>query len=565
MVCPFAGLKRKIINKKIRIFNDKLNFINFYKKVIDIKLLNNIQNSFLKFYLCSPKYNSMQDKQIKTALISVYHKDNLDKIALKLKDLGVQILSTGGTQSFLEGIGVDVIPVDSLTEFPAIFGGRVKTLHPQIFGGILMRSENESDRHEAEKHAIKSIDLVIVDLYPFEETVASGGTEAEIIEKIDIGGISLIRAGAKNFNDCLCVASKEKYDDLYILLEENEGITSRSDRKKFAAHAFDISSNYDTAIFNYFNQEDEIDSFKQSIRESKVLRYGENPHQQGRFYGDLDGLFDKLNGKELSYNNLMDVDAAVGLIDEFEDTTFAILKHNNACGLASASTVKEAYLMALAGDPTSAFGGVLITNKEIDLAAAEEIHKLFCEVVIAPAFSDDALTLLKEKKNRVLLKRKNVTLPKNQFKTTLNGVLWMNKDIEEFGKEEYKVVTEKQPSDQEMRALKFANKIVKHTKSNTIVLSNENQLFASGTGQTSRVDALKQAIIKAKSFNFDLSKAVMASDAFFPFPDCVEIASKEGVKAVIQPGGSIKDQESIDFCNANNMSMITTGIRHFKH
>ena len=507
----------------------------------------------------------MQEKQIKTALISVYHKDNLDKIALKLKDLGVQILSTGGTQSFLEGIGVDVIPVDSLTEFPAIFGGRVKTLHPQIFGGILMRSENESDRHEAEKHAIRSIDLVIVDLYPFEETVAAGGTESEIIEKIDIGGISLIRAGAKNFNDCLCVASKEKYDELYELLDENEGVTTKADRKRFAAHAFDVSSHYDSAIFNYFNDDDEIDSFKQSVREAKTLRYGENPHQRGKFYGDLDALFEKLNGKELSYNNLMDVDAAVGLIDEFEDTTFAILKHNNACGLATANTVKEAYLTALAGDPTSAFGGVLITNREIDLAAAEEIHKLFCEVVIAPSYSSDALELLKGKKNRVILKRNDVELPSDQFKTTLNGVLWMDKDDEKFGKEEYTVVTKVEPNNEQLQAMKFANKIVKHTKSNTIVFADDKQLFASGTGQTSRVDALKQAVIKAKSFGFDLSKAVMASDAFFPFPDCVELAHNEGVKAVIQPGGSIKDQESVDFCDANGMTMVTTGIRHFKH
>lgn len=507
----------------------------------------------------------MEEKQIKTALISVYHKDNLDKIALKLKDLGVKILSTGGTQSFLEGIGVDVIPVDNLTEFPAIFGGRVKTLHPQIFGGILMRSENDSDRHEAEKHGITSIDLVIVDLYPFEETVAAGGSEDEIIEKIDIGGISLIRAGAKNFNDCLCVASNEKYDDLFELLEEQDGVTSRKDRKQFAAHAFDISSNYDTAIFNYYNEEDEIDSFKQSVRESQTLRYGENPHQRGKFYGDLDALFEKLNGKELSYNNLMDVDAAVGLIDEFDETAFAILKHNNACGMATASTVKEAYIMALAGDPTSAFGGVLITNKEIDLAAAEEIHKLFCEVVIAPSYSNDALELLKGKKNRVILIRKEVEMPKSQFKTTLNGVLWMDKDLAEFGKEEYKVVTKKQPSEGELKAMKFANKLVKHTKSNTIVFSNDKQLFASGTGQTSRVDALNQAIVKAKSFGFDLSKSVMASDAFFPFPDCVEIAKKEGINAVIQPGGSIKDQESIDYCDANDMAMVTTGIRHFKH
>ena len=507
----------------------------------------------------------MQEKKIKTALISVYHKDNLDKIALKLKDLGVQILSTGGTQSFLEGIGVDVTAVDSLTEFPAIFGGRVKTLHPQIFGGILMRSENESDRHEAEKHAIDSIDLVIVDLYPFEETLAAGGTEDEIIEKIDIGGISLIRAGAKNFNDCLCVASNEKYDDLYSLLEEQDGVTSRSDRKQFAAHAFDISSNYDTAIFNYYNQDDEIDSFKQSVRESKTLRYGENPHQKGKFYGDLDALFEKLNGKELSYNNLMDVDAAVGLIDEFDETAFAILKHNNACGMATAPTVKEAYLMALAGDPTSAFGGVLITNTEIDLEAAEEIHKLFCEVVIAPSYSEDAIELLKGKKNRVILIRKESKLPKDQFKTALNGVLWMDKDLEEHGKEEYNVVTKKQPSESELKAMRFANKLVKHTKSNTIVFSDDKQLFASGTGQTSRVDALNQAITKAKAFGFDLSKSVMASDAFFPFPDCVEIAKKEGVNAVIQPGGSIKDQQSIDYCNANDMTMVTTGIRHFKH
>lgn len=513
----------------------------------------------------APKNSRMKEKQLKTALISVYHKDNLNEIALKLKDLGVTILSTGGTQSFLEGIGIDVTPVENLTEFPAIFGGRVKTLHPQIFGGILMRSEEESDRHEAEKHAIRSIDLVIVDLYPFEETVASGAEEADIIEKIDIGGISLIRAAAKNFSDCMCVASKEMYSELHDLLLEKEGVTSVEDRKRFAAHAFDISSNYDTHIFNYFNRDEHCVSFKQSIRNASVLRYGENPHQRGRFYGDIDSLFEKLNGKELSYNNLMDIDAAVNLIDEFDQTAFAILKHNNACGLATADTVKDAYLLALAGDPTSAFGGVLITNREIDEEAAKEIHSLFCEVVIAPEYSEKALTLLSEKKNRVILVRKETELPKEQFRTMLNGVLWMDKDLDALANEKQEVVTKKQPTDKEVAALRFANKIVKHTKSNTIVLANDRQLFASGTGQTSRVDALQQAIAKAEHFGFDLSQAVMASDAFFPFPDCVEIAHNAGIMAVIQPGGSIKDADSVAYCDANNMTMIVTGARHFKH
>lgn len=506
----------------------------------------------------------MSTKKIKTALLSVYHKDNLDRIALKLQELGVKILSTGGTQSFLEKLGVRVIPVESVTEYPSIFGGRVKTLHPQVFGGILMRSDNASDRAEAEKYAIEAIDLVIVDLYPFEETVESGGSENEIIEKIDIGGISLIRAASKNYHDCLVVASKEKYEELYKILNEKQGETSLKERKKFAAHGFKISSHYDTAIYNYFSS-DESEALKISEHKAQPLRYGENPHQKGTFFGDLPAMFEKLNGKELSYNNLVDVDSAVHLIDEFDETAFAILKHTNACGVAIAETVEKAYQMALDCDSLSAFGGVLITNGKINYKSAELINELFFEVLIAPEFDQEALEVLKSKKNRILLKRNSIKLPKNQVKTILNGYLVQDKDLSEFGMEKYETVTNTKPTEKQLKSMIFANKIVKHTKSNTIVLSDEKQLFASGTGQTSRVDALHQAIAKATRFGFNLENAVMASDAFFPFPDCVEIADKHGIKSVLQPGGSLKDNESIKFCNDHNMSMVFTGIRHFKH
>lgn len=502
---------------------------------------------------------------IKSALVSVYYKDNLEPIIKKLHNLGVKLYSTGGTFTFIEKLNIPVTAVDSITNYPEIFGGRVKTLHPAIFGGILNRRGNPSDQKEKLDHKIPDIDLVIVDLYPFEETVAAKATEEETIEKIDIGGISLIRAAAKNFNDVVIVSSRNEYAELLELLETKNGSTDLADRKHFAAKAFATSSHYDTAIFNYFNQSEQIPQFKQSIQKAQVLRYGENPHQKGTFYGDLDAMFTKLNGKELSYNNLLDVDAAVNLIADFSEPTFAILKHNNACGVASRSTIHQAYVDALAGDPVSAFGGILIANRAIDLTTATEVNKLFCEVVIAPSFQEDALTLLKSKQNRILLVQNKVNLPQSSFRTLLNGVIEQDKDLKTETEKDLNSVTRTQPNASEIKDLLFANKLVKHTKSNTIVLAKNGQLLASGTGQTSRVDALRQAIAKAQSFGFDLKGAVMASDAFFPFPDCVEIAHKAGITAVVQPGGSIKDKESVDYCNAHGMSMVMTGTRHFKH
>ena len=504
-------------------------------------------------------------KTIKSALISVFHKDGLAPIVQKLNDLNVTIYSTGGTEKFIRELGIPVIPVDEVTSYPSILGGRVKTLHPKVFGGILNRQDNESDVAELAEYNIPQIDLVIVDLYPFEKTVASGASEQDIVEKIDIGGISLIRASAKNFKDTFTVSSMDQYEAFLEILSENNGTTSMEQRKKFAAKSFNISSHYDTAIFNYFNEDEVV--FKASEMVSKTLRYGENPHQKGYFFGNLDAMFDKLHGKELSYNNLLDVDAAVNLMNEFlgEAPTFAVLKHNNACGFAQRETIKQAYLDALAGDPVSAFGGVLISNTEIDAETAKEIHTLFCEVVIAPSFSEEALSILKGKKNRVLLIQKTTVLPIQNVRTALNGLLVQDKDCITDAVEDFNYATNTKPSDTELKDLLFASKICKHTKSNTIVFTKNNQLLASGTGQTSRVDALTQAIEKANNFGFDLNGAVMASDAFFPFPDCVEIAEKAGIKSVIQPGGSIKDQLSIDYCNANNVSMVLTGTRHFKH
>jgi len=508
----------------------------------------------------------MSVKKIQSALISVFHKDNLEPIIQLLKDKGVKIYSTGGTQKFIEEQGGEVIAVEDLTSYPSILGGRVKTLHPKVFGGILGRRELESDKKQLQEYDIPEIDLVIVDLYPFEQTVASGASEQDIIEKIDIGGISLIRAAAKNFKDVVIVASQNQYADLEKVLEAKDGSTDLSDRKAFASHAFNVSSHYDTAIFNYFNQDNSIKGFKHSIGDNKTLRYGENPHQEGVFFGNLNELFDQLNGKELSYNNLVDVDAAVSLIEEFQnETAFAILKHTNACGMALGETVKEAYQKAFAADTLSAFGGVLITNKTVDKEAAEEMHSLFFEILIAPDFSAEALEVLKGKKNRILLKKKTNLSTKKQFKSLLNGVIEQDRDLHTDSKSDLKVVTKEAPTAEEEKALLFASKVCKHTKSNTIVLANHGQLLASGVGQTSRVDALKQAIEKAKVFGFDLKGAVMASDAFFPFPDCVEIADQAGITAVIQPGGSIKDQDSIDYCDAHGMRMVTTGIRHFKH
>lgn len=501
----------------------------------------------------------------KSALVSVFSKEGLEPLIKKFNELGITIYSTGGTEKFIKDLGVPVEKVEDVTSYPSILGGRVKTLHPKIFGGILNRQDHDGDIKEMAEYEIPQLDIVVVDLYPFEKTVASGASEQDIVEKIDIGGISLIRAAAKNFKDTLCVSSVEDYAEVLDLITEGEGSTSLSDRKRFAAKAFNVSSHYDTAIFNYFNEEEVV--YKNSIQQGKSLRYGENPHQEGTFFGDFDAMFEQLHGKELSYNNLLDIDAAVNLMNEFqgEDPTFAILKHNNACGLAQRSTLHQAYVDALAGDPVSAFGGILIANQEIDEATAKEIHQLFCEVVIAPSFSAEALEILKGKKNRVLLIQKTTELPEKQVRTCLNGVLVQDKDNKTDALEDLKTVTNNKPTDSELKDLIFASKICKHTKSNTIVLAKDGQLSASGTGQTSRVDALRQAIEKAKSFGFDLNGAVMASDAFFPFPDCVEIAGNEGISAVIQPGGSIKDQLSIDYCNEHDIAMVMTGTRHFKH
>ncbi len=507
------------------------------------------------------------EKTIKSALISVFSKDGLEPIVKELDRQGVTIYSTGGTEKFITDLGVNVVPVEDVTSYPSILGGRVKTLHPKVFGGILNRQNHDGDVAELAEYDIPQIDVVIVDLYPFENTVASGASHQDIIEKIDIGGISLIRAAAKNYADVICVSSVDDYAEFLTLITEGNGSISEEDRKRFAGKAFNVSSHYDTAIFNYFNHNGDETALKISETKGRTLRYGENPHQKGFFFGQFDNLFTKLHGKALSYNNLLDVDAAVNLMLEFknEAPTFAILKHNNACGLAQRDSLHEAYLDALAGDPVSAFGGVLISNTEIDLVTAEEIHKLFCEVVIAPAFTTEALDILKGKKNRILLKIHDIEMPKTNVRSCLNGILVQDRNSVTDTAEDLKTVTNTAPTTSQIEDLLFASKICKHTKSNTIVLAKNKQLCASGTGQTSRVDALQQAIHKANSFSFDLNGAVMASDAFFPFPDCVEIADNAGITSVIQPGGSIKDQLSIDYCNANNIAMVMTGTRHFKH
>lgn len=504
-------------------------------------------------------------KKIKSALISVFYKDGLDVIVKKLDELGIIIYSTGGTYNFIESLGIKPKTVESLTGYPSILGGRVKTLHPKVMGGILNRRDNEEDRKQIAQYDIPEIDLVIVDLYPFEKTVASNATQEETIEKIDIGGISLIRSAAKNFNDVIIVPSVDYYSEFLDILNQNNGQTDIETRRRFATYAFQVSSNYDTVIFNYFNQETKIPAFKQSFSNPKILRYGENPHQKGMFFGDLNTYFEQLNGKEISYNNIGDIDAACDLIDDFEETAFAIIKHNNACGLACRNTLKQSYLDALASDPLSAFGGVLVTNRPIDGETAEEINKLFMEICIAPDYSQEALEKLKSKKNRILLKRKSSSNQTIQFRSALNGVLVQEKDKVVEKPQEMKSVTKTSLTPQQQKDLSFANKLVKHTKSNAIVLAKNNQLLASGTGQTSRVDALKQAIEKAKHFGFDLNGSVMASDAYFPFPDCVEIAHDAGVVAVVHPGGSINDQKSIDYCQENNMAIALTGFRHFKH
>ncbi len=507
-------------------------------------------------------------RPIKTALISVYHKDGLDEILSLLNAGGVKFLSTGGTRSFIESLGYECEAVEDLTGYPSILGGRVKTLHPKVFGGILNRRDNEGDRAQIAQYEIPEIDLVIVDLYPFEATVASGASQADIIEKIDIGGISLIRAAAKNFADVIIVPSKGEYAMLRDMLKANGAASTLDDRRRFAARAFAVSSGYDTAIFNYFASLDEDPTpadLRIAVNHSKKMRYGENPHQKGTFYGDFAGLFEQIHGKEISYNNLLDIDAAVSLISEFDTTTFAILKHNNACGLASRETVAQAWADALAGDPVSAFGGVLVTNRLVDAAAAEEINKIFFEVIIAPDYSHDALEILKSKKNRIILLQKAPLDTKRQFRSILNGALVQDRDLKIETPAELTTVTTLAPTEAQVADLLFANRIVKNSKSNAIVLARGGQLIASGVGQTSRVDALKQAIEKARSFGFDLNGAVMASDAFFPFPDCVEIAAEAGIKAVIHPGGSIRDNESIDAANRLGLAMVTTGFRHFKH
>jgi phosphoribosylaminoimidazolecarboxamide formyltransferase/IMP cyclohydrolase len=503
-------------------------------------------------------------KPIRRALISVYHKEGLEEIVRQLHREGVAFISTGGTQSFIESLAIPCQAVEDLTGYPSILGGRVKTLHPKVFGGILSRRANELDRSQTAQYDIPEIDLVIVDLYPFEETVASGAGEAEVIEKIDIGGISLIRAAAKNYNDVLIVASRAQYKALKDMLDAQGAQSTEEERRRFAGEAFAVSSAYDSAICNYFDGANGA-HLRLTADHSIPLRYGENPHQSARFYGDLPALFTQLQGKEISYNNLLDIDAAVSLLDEFNELTFAILKHNNACGIASRSTVEEAWTTALAGDPVSAFGGILVTNTGITAKVAEAIHSIFFEVIIAPSYEEGALAILQQKKNRIILVRKESKAGGVQHRSLLNGVLVQERDLSIQSATDLQPLTDRKPDSRETADLLFANKIVKHSKSNAITLVKDKQLCASGVGQTSRVDALKQAIEKAKAFGFDLHGAVMASDAFFPFPDCVDIAAKAGITAVIQPGGSINDKQSVDCCNGHKVAMVQTGIRHFKH
>ncbi len=503
--------------------------------------------------------------KIKSALISVYDKERIEELALKLTALNVQIISTGGTYEFLKSKGIAATSIESITSYPSILGGRVKTLHPKVFGGILWRRDQLSDVDDVERYEIPSVDLVVVDLYPFEKTVQTTNDEEAIIEKIDIGGISLIRAGAKNFRHVLVIPAAEHYDRLFEILEANGGFISLDERRYFAAQAFNISSHYDSQIFGYFNRREKIPGFKQGIKKSYPMRYGENPHQEGTFFGDLESVFSKLHGKDLSYNNLVDVDAAINLIGEFSEPAVAIIKHTNPCGVAIRNTLKEAYLDALACDPVSAFGGIIIANGEINTELAEELNKLFFEILIAEKYENDALELLKSKKNRIILQKNSFTFPGRQFKSILNGVLEQEKDLKTEQESDFQYVTDRKPSATEISELLFANKIVKHLKSNTIVLSKNRQLIGCGMGQTSRVDAMKQAILKAGVFGFDTRGAVMASDAFFPFSDSVEIAHNAGVVSVIQPGGSIRDADSVKYCNEHGMSMVFTGIRHFKH
>lgn len=502
------------------------------------------------------------NKKIQSALISVFYKDGLENIVKSLAELGITIYSTGGTQTFIEKLGIAVVPVENLTSYPSILGGRVKTLHPSVFGGILGKRDDETHVREMKQYNIPELDLVIVDLYPFEETVAATNDEKLIIEKIDIGGPSMIRGAAKNFKDVVVVAAKKDYAELEKLLKEQKGETTIEQRKSFAAKAFEIVAHYDVAIAKYFNPTESL-FFLESVTNPKAMRYGENPHQSGVFYGDLDRLFDQLNGKELSYNNLVDVDAAMQLIREFTNTTFAIIKHTNVCGIAQRTTVKESWDAALAGDPESAFGGVLVCNGTIDKATAEAINEIFFEVLIAPAFNEDALAILKSKKNRILLKLKTQPGNSEQYKSVLNGVLIQGTDKGNFA--EWKEAGGRQTTKEEKDDLSFANLVCKHLKSNAIALVKNGQLIGKGCGQTSRIDSLRQAIEKAKQFNFDLKGAVLASDAFFPFNDCVQLGHEAGIEAFIQPGGSVRDKDSIDYCVENKLAMVMTGLRHFKH
>ncbi len=507
----------------------------------------------------------MSKKKISSALISVFNKDGLEQIVKKLHQLNIKIISTGGTYDYIKNLNIPVTPVDSITQFPEILGGRVKTLHPKIFGGILARREHLNDEQQVKEHAIPLIGCVIVDLYPFEEAVKSTTDEQSIIEKIDIGGISLIRAAAKNFNDVIVVPHKNFYSEFLELLETKQGFTDTENRKRFATYAFAISSHYDTMIYKYFNQKFSLPYFKESILEGKKLRYGENPHQQAYWFGDFNQAFEKISGKEISYNNLLDIDSAIQLIHDFEEPSFAIIKHNNACGVASRKDIYEAYLSALASDTVSAFGGILIANRKIDVKTAEEINKLFFEVLIAPEYDAGALNILQSKSNRILLINKLNNLPSYAHRSMLNGIVMQERDSKIENNNDIHIVTEKSPTQEQIDDLLFANKIVKHTKSNAIVIVKNKQLIGIGTGQTSRVNAVNQAIQKAKHFNFDTTDAVLASDAFFPFPDSIELAHQARISAIIQPGGSVKDKEVIEACNKHNIAMVFTGFRHFKH
>lgn len=540
---------------------------NNYLNLLFDEIINKLANQYYFFKLLNISVNFIfcMIKKINSALISVFSKEGIAPIIKKLNESGVVIYSTGGTFDFIKSLGIEAISVESVTSYPSILGGRVKTLHPKVFGGILSRRELESDMQQLSEYQIPEIDLVIVDLYPFEKTVAATDNESEIIEKIDIGGISLIRAAAKNFKDVVIIPSSDEYADLMNMLENQNACSTLEDRKRLAAKAFNVSSHYDTHIFNYFNKTENLPFFKQSIKDSNTLRYGENPHQKAIYYGKISDYFNQLNGKEISYNNMLDIDAAVNLINDFEEPAIAIIKHNNACGLATRNCLTDAWKDALAADPVSAYGGIIISNKKIDDITAEEINKLFFEILIAPDFEKNALEILKSKKNRIILQRKDFVLNNKQFKSLLNDVIAQERDTYKETEADLNVVTELSATKEQVEDLLFANIIVKHTKSNAIVLVKNKQLLASGVGQTSRVDALKQAIAKAKYFGFDLNGAVMASDAFFPFADSIEIAHKEGIKAVIQPGGSVRDADTINYCNENHLAMVFTGKRHFKH